>query len=240
MKDVRPYLIAVITLMVGILTLNGVILGTWSSGAKRELLNRAYHNAHKSFHESYKKELAHVPQKIKEKIYWEGRIAFDKMTREQLGVNTMAEWERLERDVEPPIKTQPTKGKPTVTSLWGPRRLPKTADGVGGGKLWGFHYGIDIVVPPNGSQELQAVSNGVVRAVATNHPTLGKYVYIYHDKDFQDLYGHMDRVYVKVGQSVTQGQVIGKIGNTGRSTGKHLHYSMIVKGKNVDPLDYLY
>ncbi|MDX6543479.1 MAG: hypothetical protein QOK32_1082, partial [Gaiellaceae bacterium] len=52
-------------------------------------------------------------------------------------------------------------------------------------------------------------------------------------------YGHQSSIAVKVGQSVTQGQVIGASGNTGHSTGPHLHFEVRVNGTPVDPLGYL-
>jgi len=53
------------------------------------------------------------------------------------------------------------------------------------------------------------------------------------------LYGHLSKIYVKEGEIVQRGQVIGLIGSTGRSTGPHLHYEVLYKGRNIDPVEYL-
>ena len=53
------------------------------------------------------------------------------------------------------------------------------------------------------------------------------------------LYGHLSKIYVEEGDTVSRGQVIGLIGSTGRSTGPHLHYEVFYKGHNIDPVDYL-
>ena len=68
----------------------------------------------------------------------------------------------------------------------------------------------------------------------------GNYVVIRHRYGFFTKYAHLDKLYVKEGQTVTQGQVIGRMGNTGLSTGPHLHYEVRVEGRAVDPLDYFY
>ena len=53
------------------------------------------------------------------------------------------------------------------------------------------------------------------------------------------LYGHLSTMYVKEGDIVKRGQVVGLIGSTGRSTGPHLHYEVLYQGKNIDPVEYL-
>ena len=63
---------------------------------------------------------------------------------------------------------------------------------------------------------------------------------INHGYGFQTLYGHMVRVKVKVGQSIKRGEVIGYIGNTGKSTGPHCHYEVIKRNTKVDPVYYFY
>ena len=60
-----------------------------------------------------------------------------------------------------------------------------------------------------------------------------------HGNDLTTRYGHLSEIDVKVGQSVKLGQIIGKIGSTGRSTGPHLHYETRVDGEAVNPEKYL-
>jgi murein DD-endopeptidase MepM/ murein hydrolase activator NlpD len=68
----------------------------------------------------------------------------------------------------------------------------------------------------------------------------GKYIILTHPEGFQSLYGHLASFNVGKGERVEQGQVIGKMGNTGYSTGTHLHFSIFKKGEPVDPFSYLH
>lgn len=67
----------------------------------------------------------------------------------------------------------------------------------------------------------------------------GNCIIIQHKNDFQTLYGHLSQIVVKEGQSVKTGDVIGKVGSTGRSTGAHLHYEVRKNGKPVNPVKFL-
>ncbi|MEM5948582.1 M23 family metallopeptidase [Spirochaetia bacterium 38H-sp] len=123
----------------------------------------------------------------------------------------------------------PIKGR--LTSSFGMRTNPFT----GKGPL-SFHNGIDIA-NPIGTPVKAALAGKIVRA--GTHSIYGKYVIISHYGGFQTLYGHMSRILVKSGQYVSQGQKIGEVGNTGYSSGPHLHFSVFKNGKAVDPLKYL-
>src|SRR5439155_1512985 len=68
----------------------------------------------------------------------------------------------------------------------------------------------------------------------------GKHVMLDHGNGVRSLYGHLKRHDVKVGQRVAKGQVIGLVGSTGRSTGPHLHYEVLMAGKPVDPSRFLW
>jgi len=67
----------------------------------------------------------------------------------------------------------------------------------------------------------------------------GNCIIIQHKNDFQTLYGHLSQIDVKEGQSVKTGDVIGKVGSTGRSTGAHLHYEVRKNGKPINPVKFL-
>jgi murein DD-endopeptidase MepM/ murein hydrolase activator NlpD len=67
----------------------------------------------------------------------------------------------------------------------------------------------------------------------------GRAVEISHGYGYRTLYGHNSRLAVRVGQSVKKGQVIAYAGSSGRSTGSHVHYSVFVNGRVVNPRDYL-
>ena len=64
-------------------------------------------------------------------------------------------------------------------------------------------------------------------------------VYINHDDGRQTRYGHLSKILVKTGQRVNQGDKIALSGNTGRSTGPHVHFEILINGSQVNPLDYM-
>jgi murein DD-endopeptidase MepM/ murein hydrolase activator NlpD len=68
----------------------------------------------------------------------------------------------------------------------------------------------------------------------------GKHVIINHGYGYKTLYGHMVRVKAQVGQTVKRGEVIGWVGNTGKSTGPHCHYEVIKNGSPIDPIYFFY
>ena len=69
---------------------------------------------------------------------------------------------------------------------------------------------------------------------------LGKYVRIRHSRQFSTLYAHLNKAAVKKGARVKRGEMIGYMGNSGRSTGTHVHYSVIKDDAYVNPIDYIW
>jgi murein DD-endopeptidase MepM/ murein hydrolase activator NlpD len=100
-----------------------------------------------------------------------------------------------------------------------------------------FHSGMDIGVPVGTAVHAPAPGRVVF---AGRHPEYGIAVIIEHGGDTTSLYGHLSRLKVRVDQQVERGQVIALSGNTGRSSGPHLHYEIQVKGQPVDPHRYLW
>jgi murein DD-endopeptidase MepM/ murein hydrolase activator NlpD len=121
----------------------------------------------------------------------------------------------------------PVYGK--ITSHLGWRKNP-----FGGG--YEFHSGIDIDAP-QGSKVL-ATADGVV-VLAGWYGDYGKTVIIRHPSGYLTLYGHLSQIDVKEGQKVKAGDVVGRVGSTGRSTGPHLHYEVIRDNKPTDPSKFL-
>jgi murein DD-endopeptidase MepM/ murein hydrolase activator NlpD len=105
-------------------------------------------------------------------------------------------------------------------------------------RFWGGHTGVDIGAWTG--SPVKAADGGYV-AVATGgwNAGYGNYVIIDHGNGFVTLYGHLNSIYVKPGESVTAGEQIGAVGNTGNSTGPHLHFEIRYQGVPRDPLAYL-
>ena len=99
-----------------------------------------------------------------------------------------------------------------------------------------FHKGIDLTAATG--TPIRATANGTV--VQTNRSTsYGLVATIKHNDKLETLYAHMSGFAVKEGQRVLRGQVVGYVGNTGRSKAPHLHYEVHVEGKPVNPLNYI-
>ena len=99
-----------------------------------------------------------------------------------------------------------------------------------------MHTGLDF--RGDTGDPVRATANGKV-TVADWNGGYGRMVEIDHGNGSITRYGHLSAISVTIGQSVRAGQVIGKIGSTGRSTGPHLHYETRVGGDAVDPLKFL-
>ena len=102
---------------------------------------------------------------------------------------------------------------------------------------WYIHKGMDFSTWRTGDQII-ATANGKVVTVTYDNG-FGNYVVIQHKHGFYTRYAHMDRVLVKPGQTVSQGEIIGRVGNTGISTGPHLHYEIHIGSDVVDPAKYI-
>ena len=96
-----------------------------------------------------------------------------------------------------------------------------------------FHYGTDLRLKIGDS--VRAVFDGVVRIRKFNTGGYGNYVMIRHHNGLETLYGHLSKQVVKVGQVVKAGECIGLGGNTGRSSGPHLHFETRFKGNAFNP-----
>lgn len=117
----------------------------------------------------------------------------------------------------------------TITSGFGGRSSP-------GGIGSTYHEGVDIAVPEG--TPIRAAKGGTV-IMASYNGGYGNYTCIDHGSGLSTCYGHQSGFAVSAGQSVDQGQVIGYSGNTGNSTGPHLHFEVRINGVAQDPLGYL-
>jgi murein DD-endopeptidase MepM/ murein hydrolase activator NlpD len=105
-------------------------------------------------------------------------------------------------------------------------------------KIAKMHTGLDFTADIG--TEIYATGDGTVDAVDSKLSGYGHHVVINHGFGYQTLYAHMSRVTVRPGEKVKRGQVIGYVGNTGTSTGPHLHYEVVKNGVKVDPAFYFY
>lgn len=114
---------------------------------------------------------------------------------------------------------------------FGPRKHPNGH--------WEFHQGIDMASPKG--TPVQAAADGVI-AEAGVAGGYGNCIVIMHNQKYKTRYGHLSKILVKKGQSVKQGQCIGKVGATGNVRGKngyHLHFEIIAYNKRINPFYYL-
>jgi murein DD-endopeptidase MepM/ murein hydrolase activator NlpD len=120
-----------------------------------------------------------------------------------------------------------------ITSLFGKRVDPFV-------QQIKHHNGIDIVTE-HGTPVLSPSAGRVafIRNTYKRNEALGKVIVIDHGYGIRTRYGHLHKIYVKAGQKVKRFDKIGVVGNTGRSTGTHLHYEVIVNGKFRNPQEYI-
>ena len=119
--------------------------------------------------------------------------------------------------------SHPIKDNHRFTSGFGPR--------------WGrMHNGTDFAAPHG--TPIYSAADGVV-IFAGRQSAYGRLIKIKHDFGYETRYAHLSKIRVKRGQKVSRGERIGDMGNTGRSTGTHLHYEIRTNGKAVNPMNYI-
>lgn len=123
----------------------------------------------------------------------------------------------------------PTPSCPIVTSLYGWRIHPLF-------NYWKYHSGIDIGAS-YGANILAAASGTVI--LSQDYGGYGECIIIDHGGGNTTLYGHMNQRLVSVGDTVTGGELIGYVGDSGWSSGPHLHFEVTLSGELVDPLEYV-
>ena len=100
-----------------------------------------------------------------------------------------------------------------------------------------FHAGMDFTAPTG--TDIFATGNGTIQSAGWKQG-YGNTVEINHGFGYKTLYAHMHKINVRVGQTVNRGDVIGLVGNTGKSTGPHLHYEVHFKGQVMNPANYYF
>ncbi|MBU0519953.1 M23 family metallopeptidase [bacterium] len=118
----------------------------------------------------------------------------------------------------------------SITSLFGRRRDPFSGH-------WEPHMGLDI--SGQIGMPVYSTADGRVVYVGRVH-AYGKTVVIDHGNGYKTRFAHLNRYFVIKGQKITRGDLIAEMGNTGRSTGPHLHYEVIHKNVHLNPLDFMF
>jgi murein DD-endopeptidase MepM/ murein hydrolase activator NlpD len=175
------------------------------------------------------------------------------MTSSQIAVATTKKYDELKKQIYIQSKSydelvklasnqeEMLKHIPAIQPILN-RNLTRTASGFGWRidpvyRTRRFHEGMDFTAPVG--TDIYATGNGTVR-LAGWRQGYGNTVEINHGFGYMTLYGHMNQVKVKLGQKVSRGDVIGKVGSTGKSTGPHLHYEVHYKGKVMNPQQFYF
>jgi murein DD-endopeptidase MepM/ murein hydrolase activator NlpD len=143
-------------------------------------------------------------------------------------------------DIALDIFSTPQLARSTIPSIWpvrgpisagfGQRMDPFSGEGA-------FHSGVDISAPYG--TKVEAAADGIVLQAGPDSG-YGNEILIDHGFGITTKYGHLSKIYVVVGQEVKRGQIIGAVGMTGKTTGPHLHYEVLVHDTPVNPTKYLH
>jgi len=124
-----------------------------------------------------------------------------------------------------------SKERIRLTSVFGWRRNPFNRQN------FSFHSGVDFA--GRVGTPIYATGDGKVESVERSRTGYGNVIVINHGYGYKTMYAHLSRTAVKKGDLVKRGQEIAYLGNTGRSTGAHLHYEVIKNGQRVNPMNYI-
>jgi len=131
----------------------------------------------------------------------------------------------------PAIMPISNKSLKSTASGWGYRFHPIY-------KIRQFHYGMDFTAAVG--TKVYTTGDGIVKDVQTIGGGYGRWILIDHGFGYQTMYAHLSGFSVKIGEQVKRGQVIGYVGNSGTSTGPHLHYEVHKNGEPVNPQYYYF
>jgi murein DD-endopeptidase MepM/ murein hydrolase activator NlpD len=137
-----------------------------------------------------------------------------------------AQAEVIESPTPKALQVSDVTASARVSSRFGWRQDPLTGEA-------SFHQGVDLAVAYG--RDVKAAADGVVSFAGVQNG-YGNTVVIDHQDGRQTRYAHLSQELVRAGDAVGEGQVLGKSGNSGRSTGPHLHFEVLVNGKPVDPV----
>jgi murein DD-endopeptidase MepM/ murein hydrolase activator NlpD len=202
--------------------------------------------------EVFKKETVAYEKEVKEdtsmykgdtKVQQEGKDGLREVTyrlSEQNG-QTVKKETVSEKIIQEPVKYIVLKGTKVIPSRGDGSFVWPTVGGYVSSQMgyrWGkMHKGIDIARPSN--RTIMTIDNGVVVSAGWDGGGYGNKVIIDHGNGYRSVYAHLDSITVSNGQTVPKGTQIGVMGNTGDSTGVHLHLELYKNGSLVNPLTYI-
>jgi murein DD-endopeptidase MepM/ murein hydrolase activator NlpD len=177
----------------------------------------------------YQEDLTQDHYRIIEEIYGQMKQLGPSLDDQKQGLESLLRALNKQKDLlnaTPSIT--PVRGR--ITSRFGDRVSPFD------GRNVEFHEGLDIATPKGAP--IRAAAHGVVKFAGWNG-SYGKMMIIDHGYGTVTRYAHIDSFVKKAGDKVKKGDVIARVGNTGRSTGPHLHYEVCLNGKAVNPQKYI-
>ncbi len=104
--------------------------------------------------------------------------------------------------------------------------------------IWKLHEGTDLTARKG--TEIHATGDGVIEKIKSSKRGYGNQIVINHGFGYKTRYAHLSKFLVKEGQKVKRGEIIGLVGNTGLSTGPHLHYEVRKNGRAIDPINFYF
>jgi len=180
-------------------------------------------NKYDSIAESTNQRISELEKRLAKELY-----SLDFLTRKAISNQEMLKH-------IPAIQPIDNKDLKRTASGWGMRIHPIF-------NIKKFHYGLDFTAPTG--TPIYSTGDGeiefIIKHTDKDSHGYGNLIIIDHGYGYKTLYAHMDKFSVKVGQEVKRGQTIGSVGNTGLSTGPHLHYEVIKDGRKVNPVYYLF
>lgn len=151
--------------------------------------------------------------------------------RSSLSLRSMEDIEQQIREVDDRWQFVPSITPVTgvITSRYGLRTDPFTG-------LYTMHHGIDIAAAPG--TPVKSPAGGVVARTGVD-PRYGLYLDVDHLNGYKTRFGHLSAILVKKGEELKRGDIIGRVGMTGRTTGNHLHYEVHKDRRRVNPMQYI-
>lgn len=151
--------------------------------------------------------------------------------RSSLSLRSMEDIERQIREVDDRWQFVPSITPVTgvITSRYGPRNDPFTG-------LYALHNGIDIAAAPG--TPVKSPAGGVVIRTGVD-ARYGLYIDVDHGNGYRTRFGHLSSILVKKGTELKRGDIIGRVGMTGRTTGNHLHYEIQKDRRRVNPINFI-